>query len=93
MISFLFLFFLFMVLNEAKIGNKAYFPNYIVSKHSLKSIYFINISSLKDLILAYKSSLKDSVSMAWSRLMWRFFHMASTWKSSLEDSIYKPKFF
>ena len=35
----------------AKIGNKAHFPNNIISRHGFKSIYFTNISSLKDSIL------------------------------------------
>ena len=67
----------------AKIGNWAHFSNNIISKHSFKTIFFSNISSLKDLILGYKSSFKDSISMVWSRPIWYFFHMATTWKSSL----------
>ena len=49
--------------NRGQNWELAHFPNYIVSRHDFKSIYFTNISSLKDSFLGYKSSLKDSVFM------------------------------
>ena len=61
----------------------AHFSNNIISRHGFKTIFFTNISSIRDSILGYKLSLKDSIFMVWSRLMWHFFHVASTWKSSL----------
>jgi len=72
----------------AKMGNYSCLPNNIISRHYFQTIFFINISSLRGSILGYKSSLWGLVFMFWSDLSWYFFHMATTWKSSLRDSIY-----
>ena len=37
-------------------------------------------------------SLKDSISMVWSRLMWHFFHMVTTWKSISKTQFISPPF-
>ena len=70
----------------------------------MQTILFISISSLQDSILAYKSSIRIYKTRFWlinraSETQFScsdfvrcgiFFHVATTWKSSLYDLIYNP---